>query len=82
MTLKEKIIKMLKQKNIKHYSTEGEIHVFPPITNELMEFLKLIKDDNFDLLGALSPTDMRTQKEIIADDESNIHLYIRFKQNK
>jgi hypothetical protein len=82
MTLKEKIIKILEQKNINHYSKEGEIHIFPPVTNELMQFLKLIKDDTFELFGGLSPTDTRTLEEVKADGESGMHLYIRFNQNK
>ena len=82
MTIKEKIIKILEQKNINHYSKEGEIHVFPPITNELMEFLKLIKDDSFDLIGGLGVDDLRPMENITLDSDMWMHLYIRFNQLK
>ena len=82
MTTKEKIIKILEQKNINHYSKEKEIHVFPPVTNELMQFLKLIKDDSFDLIGGLGVDDLRPKENITSNSDMWMHLYIRFNQNK
>ena len=77
MTTKEKIIKVLEQKNINHYSKEGEIHVFPPVTNELMQFLEIIKDDTFELVD-----DLRPKENITSNSDTWMHLYIRFNQNK
>lgn len=82
MTTKEKIIKILEQKSINHHSKENEIHVFPPVTNELMQFLKLIKDDTFDLIGGLGVDDLRPKENITPDSDMWMHLYIRFNQNK
>ena len=82
MTTKEKIIKILEQKDINHHSKEGEIHVFPPITNELMQFLKIIKDDTFELFGGLGVDDLRPKENITPNSDTWMHLYIRFNQNK
>jgi hypothetical protein len=82
MTTKEKIIKILEQKSINHYSKEGEIHVFPPVTNELMQFLKIIKDDTFELVGGLGVDDLRPKENITPNSDTWMHLYIRFNQNK
>jgi len=82
MTTKERIIKILEQKNINHYSKEDEIHVFPPVTNELMQFLKIIKDDTFELVGGLGVNDLRTKENITPNSDTWMHLYIRFNQNK
>jgi len=82
MTIKERIIKVLAERGINYNSTEGQIHVFPPITNELMEFLKLIKDDSFDLIGGLGVDDLRPKENITPDSDTWMHLYIRFNQLK
>jgi hypothetical protein len=79
MKTKERILKILEQKNINHHSTEGEVHVFPPISNDLMEFLKIIKDESFDLLGGLGVDDLRSKEEVVSS-ESGMHLFIRFNQ--
>jgi hypothetical protein len=83
MTLKERIIKILEEKNIKHFSREGEIELYPPVSKEIFDFIKLLNNNNdFLILGGLSPIDFRTKEEVKADGETGMHLYIRFNQNK
>lgn len=78
MTIKERIIKILEIWNIKHFSREGEIEVFPPLSTELLKFLELINvNEEFVILGGYSHLDMRTPEEL-KDDDNAMHLYIRF----
>jgi hypothetical protein len=83
MTLKERIIKILEEKNIKHFSREGEIELLPPISQEIFDFVQLLNNNNdFLIMGGLSPIDIRTREEVKADGETGMHLFIRFNQNK